>query len=169
MVIWFNQTRFKEEMLHTYTSSSSSCHAANTDFPDSLAIGLYPPLLPASPLDYILCPYKAVLAGRLKLAHPCEGVHWRTSLISSSLLLPQCPASLFRLIWMVLEMGGRWPYSCCFAGCCFQNLFIMTRSIFVQFFRLVFSLNAWSASMWCIHIVELTQPLLGKNAFYFFG
>ena len=29
------------------------------------------------------------------------------------------------------EMGGRWPYSYCFVGCCFQDLFNITRSIFV--------------------------------------
>ena len=52
----------------------------------------------------------------------------------SSFLLPQqCPACLVRLIGMVLEMGDRWPYSCCFAGCWFQGLFNIVRSILVQF------------------------------------
>ena len=32
--------------------------------------------------------------------------------------------SLFnRLTSMVSEMGGKWPYSCCFTGFCFQDLF----------------------------------------------
>ena len=26
------------------------------------------------------------------------------------------------LTWMVCEMGSRWLYSCCFVGCCFQDL-----------------------------------------------
>ena len=72
-----------------------------------------------------LCPvYKAVvavLAGRTTLAHPCEGVHRRMILISSSLLLQRCPAYILRLIWMVLEIGGKCPYNCCFVGCCFQD------------------------------------------------
>ena len=34
-----------------------------------------------------------------------------TSLMSSFLLLQQCPACLVRLTWIVFVMGGRWPYS----------------------------------------------------------
>ena len=41
--------------------SSSSCHAASTDLDDSLAIYLYHPSLPVGPLEYILCPYRAVV------------------------------------------------------------------------------------------------------------
>ena len=43
--------------------------------------------------------------------------------MSSSLLLQQCPACLVCLILIVLVMGSRWPYSCCFVGCCLQDLF----------------------------------------------
>ena len=57
-----------------------------------------------------------VLAGRPTLAHPCEGVNRSTSLLSSPLLLQQCPACLIRLIWIVFVKGGRWPYSCCICG-----------------------------------------------------
>ena len=63
-------------------------------------------------------------------------------------------------------MGGRWPYSCCFVGCCFQHLFNMTCGILVQF-RLTFSLYALSVSLWCIHIVELTRSQLGENYVFF--
>ena len=84
------------------------------------------------------------------------------SLISSFLLLQQCPACLVRLIWIVLKIGGMWPYSCCFVGCCYENLLNITCSILLQS-RLAFSLYGLSASMWCIHIVELTRPLLGKK------
>ena len=52
--------------------------------------------------------------------------------MSSFLLLQQCPTCRVCLIWMVLEMGGRWPYSYCFVGSCFQDLFIAVGSIFVQ-------------------------------------
>ena len=43
------------------------------------------------------------------------------SIMSSSLLLQLCPAFLVHLIWMILEMGGRWLYSHCFLECCFQD------------------------------------------------
>ena len=55
-----------------YSSSSSSSHAANTDFPDSLSPSpAYHPSLPVGVLDYILCPYRAVV-GKFFLV----GQHW---------------------------------------------------------------------------------------------
>ena len=42
--------------------------------------------------------------------------------MSLSLLLQQCPACLVRLTCIVFVMGGRWPYSWCFVGCCCQEL-----------------------------------------------
>ena len=69
-----------------------------------------------------------VRASRPAFVRPYEGVHRSTSLMSSSLLLQQCPACLVRL---VLMMGGKWPYSWCFVGCCLQDLFNIARSIFV--------------------------------------
>ena len=64
-----------------------------------------------------------VWASRPAFAQPYVGVHRSTSLMSSSLLLQQCPACLVHLTWIVFVMGGRWPYSWCVVGCCFQNLF----------------------------------------------
>ena len=61
------------------------------------------------------------------LVYPCVGVHLRMSLMSLSLLHLQCPTCL---IWMVCVMGGKWPYSCCFVGCCFQELFKIACNIF---------------------------------------
>ena len=69
-----------------------------------------------------------VRAGRPAFAWPCMGVHKSTSLMSSSLLLQQCPACLARLTWIVLVIGGRWPYSCCLVACCHQDLFKIARS-----------------------------------------
>ena len=52
---------------------------------------------------------------------------------------PKCQAYLAPLTWtgkrskICCEMGGKWPYSCCFVGCCFKNLFKAACSIFVQF------------------------------------
>ena len=64
-----------------------------------------------------------VRAGRPAFARPCVGVHKSTSLMSSSLLLQQCPTCLVRLTWIVFVIGGRWPYSWCLVGCCHQDLF----------------------------------------------
>ena len=68
-----------------------------------------------------------VRAGRPAFARPYVGVHRSTSLMSSSLLLQQCPACLVRLTWIVFVMGGRWPYSWCLVGCCRQDLFNIAR------------------------------------------
>ena len=60
-----------------------------------------------------------VRAGQSAFARPCEGVHRSTLLMSSSILLQQCPACLVRLILIAFVMGGsRCPYCCCFVGCC---------------------------------------------------
>ena len=52
-----------------------------------------------------------VRASRPAFARPCVGIHKSKSLMSSSLLLQQCPACLVRLTWIVFVIGGRWPYS----------------------------------------------------------
>ena len=52
-----------------------------------------------------------VRAGLPAFAWSYAGVHRSTSLMSSSLLLQQCPACLVCLAWIVFMMGGRWPYS----------------------------------------------------------
>ena len=80
-----------------------------------------------------------------------KGVHRSTWLMSVFLLLQQYPAFVVHLIWIALEIGGRWPYNCYF-GLCSSHL--------------DFSMYASSASMWCIHIVELIKPLLGRNCVF---
>ena len=72
-----------------------------------------------------------VRAGRPAFARPWVGIHKSTSLMSSSLLLQQCPACLVRLTWIVFVIGGRWPYSWCLVGWCCQDLFRIARSILV--------------------------------------
>ena len=59
---------------------------------------------------------KYVWAGRPAFAWPYAGVHRSTSLMSSYLLLQQCPACLVRLAWIVFVMGVRWLYSLCLVG-----------------------------------------------------
>ena len=99
----------------------------------SLATRLSRLSLLAGLLAYIMCPHRAavVIAGRLTLARPYERIQKRTSLMSLSLLLQKCQVYLIRPSRMVLKMGGKWPYSCCFVGCCFQDVFITARSILV--------------------------------------
>ena len=86
-----------------------------------------------------------VLAGCPAFARPYMGVHRCTSLMSSSLLLQQCPACLVRLTWIVFVMGGRWPYSWCLLGCCRQDLF-----------------------KWCIHTAVSIRTLPGRNCVSFY-
>ena len=147
--------------------SSSSIHAVSTGFLSlslSFSLSLYiyisiPITLPyhllpqADPKDYISCPHRAVVSF-CKSACPSEEVHWRMSRMNSSLLLQQCPACLVRHIWIVLEMGVRWPYCCCFVGCCFRDLFNIVRSILVQFPASFFSLCFVS-----VHIVNLSSDI----------
>ena len=70
-------------------------------------------------------------AGRPAFAPPCEGVHRSTSLMSSFLHIQQCPACLVLLTLIAFVMGGWWPYSCSFVGCCLLGLFNMAHSILV--------------------------------------
>ena len=39
---------------------------------------------------------------------------------------------------MFFEMGSKWPYSCCFMGCCFQDI---ASNILVQFLSSFFSID----------------------------
>ena len=101
-------------------SSTSSSRAASTDIPDPLspflsfiAFGRSSGLHPVSSHN---C-YMYVRAGRPAFAWPYAGVHRSTSLMSSSLLLQQCPACLVRLTCIVFVMGGNRSYSWCLVGC----------------------------------------------------
>ena len=86
-----------------------------------------------------------VRTGRPAFARPYVGVHRSTSLMSSSLLLQQCPACLVRLAWIVFVMGDRWPYSWCGVGCCRQDLFNIARNILVSLPSTFFSSRLVSA------------------------
>ena len=79
-----------------------------------------------------------VRADRPAFARPYVGVHRSTSLMSSSLLLQQCPAYLVRLTWIVFVMGSRGPYSWCFVGCCRQDLTFDKMRHFILFLILIF-------------------------------
>ena len=79
--------------------------------------------------SHICCMY--VRAGRPAFARPYVEVYRSTSLMSSSLLLQQCPTCLVNLTWIVFVMGGRWLYRWCLVGCCRQDLFKIARNILV--------------------------------------
>ena len=80
-----------------------------------------------------------VLAGRPAFAQAYVGVHRSTSLMSSSLLLQQCPACLVRLTWIVFLMGDRWSYSCCFGGSVAARTYSILLAIFLCNCRLASS------------------------------
>ena len=79
-----------------------------------------------------------VRAGRPAFVRPYEGVHRSTSLISSSLLLQQCPACLVGLTWIVFVMEGKWPYSWCLSGVASMTCSILL-AVFLCNCRLAFS------------------------------
>ena len=72
-----------------------------------------------------------VLAGRPAFAQRYVGVDRSTSLMSSSLLLQQCPACLVGLTWIVFHDGRKVAYSWCFVECCRQYFFNIARNILV--------------------------------------
>ena len=95
--------------------------------PSLIAFGRSSGLHPIS--SHSCCMY--VRVGCPTFAWPYVGVHWSTSLMSSSLLLQQCPACLVCLTCIVFVMGGKWPYSWCLVGCCHQDLFNIAFNILV--------------------------------------
>ena len=156
------------EIQGNSTSSSSSSSSRRTISMDNLVL-LSPPSLSsiASGRSSGLHPVSAqsccmqVLAGRLAFARPYERAHRNTSLISSSRLLQQCPTCLVRLTWIVFVMGGKWPYSCCFVGCCLHDLLNIARSNLAQFPSSFFSIGFVS-----VHVVHSYSSFI---AFYFIG
>ena len=75
-----------------------------------IASGRSSRLHPVSSQSY----YIYVRAGRPAFARSYVGVHRSTSLMSSPLLLQQCPACLFCLTWIVFVMVGKWSVNIIF-------------------------------------------------------
>ena len=103
-----------------------------------------------------------VLARRSAFARPYVGVHRSISLMSSFLLLQQCPVCLVRLTWIIFVMVGRWPYSCALWGVSSRTYSIVLAT-FLCNCRLASSPAVLLASKWCIHTAVLTRPLPGRN------
>ena len=74
--------------------------------------------------------------------------------MSSSLLFQQYPSCLVFLTWIVLVMGGKWLYNCCFVGCCLQDLFSISRSILAYMLSSFFSVRFVS-----VHVVHLYNSI----------
>ena len=92
-----------------------------------IAFGWSSGLHPVS--SHSCCMY--VRAGRPAFVWQYAGVHRSTSLMSSSLLLQQCPACMALLTCIVFVMGSKWPYSWCLVGCYRQDLFNIALNILV--------------------------------------
>ena len=73
-----------------------------------------------------------VFAGRLTLVLIYVGAHWRTAFMRSSFSSLQFRGCLGRS-YRLFEMRSKWPYSCCFVGCCFQDLFKTARNVLVYY------------------------------------
>ena len=65
--------------------------------------------------------------------------------MTSSLFLQRCLSYLVCLTWIVCKTEGRWPYSYCFAKCCFQSLFNTVRRILVYLPSSFFTMHFLSA------------------------
>ena len=114
-----------------------------------IASGMSSGLHPVS--SHSCCMY--VLAGRPAFARPYVGIHRSTSLMSSSLLLQQCPSCLVRLtlIVFVMTVGALWGVA---ARTC-----LILLATFLCSCRLASS----QALLWCIHTAVSTRLLLGRN------
>ena len=129
------------------------------------AIHPYQPSYWGSPLDSLLCLHRA---DRYKFLLVGESMG-KKSLLSSSLLLYQCPTCLDCLSWMACGMGGKWLYNCCFLGCCFVqksmqypcivpiNIFFNHFVIFqvVQLYSCTDMATAWKNSWFLYSYVNL--------------
>ena len=84
------------------------------------------PSIPEGLPDYILCLYRAVESWFL-----LDSQHWH---IRVKGFVRECclwfHLCLVRLIWVVLEIGGKYLYSYFFIGCWFQDLFYIAGSIY---------------------------------------
>ena len=140
--------RLKNVYIYIYIYISSS-HAASMDIPDPPS-----PLLPI--VHRLWQVFRATSRILTELLYVCSRwlscfcsaicrVHRSTSLMSSYLALQQCSACLFHLAWIVFVMGGRWPYSWCFVGCCLQDLFNIARNIFSSRFVSVQVVHPYSS------------------------
>ena len=110
--------------------ASSSCHASSTDFLDSPL-----PLISIVHRFWQVFSVTSCVHTELLLISSS----WPSNTFSSMWRGPEenvtyefvSPAFLVCRTWMVLKRGGRWSYSCCFVGCCYQELFNISHHLVV--------------------------------------
>ena len=113
----------------------SSCGATRMNFPNSLlpSISIIHRFWQVFQATFHLC-RELLLISSSWLSYTCASM-WSSSLenIAYEFVFapPEMSCMSCCLIWIDFEMGGRWPYSCCFTGCCFQDLFNIAHSILV--------------------------------------
>ena len=108
--LWVNSHHHHHVVLVARISLTLSRHFSLSFIASGRSSGLHP-----------VSSHSCWMYVRPAFARPYVGVHKSTLLMSSSLLLQQCPACLIRLTWIVFVIGGRWPYSWCLVGCCHQE------------------------------------------------
>ena len=115
----------------------------------------------------IQCWCKYAIAGQPILVCLCVGVHRRTSPISLHLFLLQCLVCLLCYTWLICEMGGTWPYSCCLVGLLPGFVQDITQHSLCSP-HLAFSVCILLVFMWCINVVVWTLLQLGRNSVLFY-
>ena len=145
---------------HHHVTPSARIFLTVSRYPSllSIASGRYFCLYPVSAQS--CCMY--VRAGRPAFSHPCEGVHKSTSLMSSSLLLQQCPACLVRLTLIIFVTGGSGLTVAVLWGAVSRTCSILLAA-FLCNCRQASSPYVLLASTWCIHIAVSILQLLGRN------
>ena len=103
-----------------------------------------------------------VRAGRPAFTRPYVGVHRSTSLMSSSLLLQQCPACLVHLTWIVFVMGVGGRIVGALWGVAARTCSILLIT-FLCNCHLASSQAVLLAFKLCIHTAVSTWPLPGRN------
>ena len=131
-----------------------------------LATRLYCLSLPAGLPGYILYRHRAAVESSSWLSNFCSSM-WeglQEYIAYDFILTSPAVARMSGLSNLdVFMMGGSWPYSCCFMGCCLQDLFNTARSILVKLLSSFFSISTW-----CIYIAVLIWLLLGNNCISFY-
>ena len=137
-----------------------SRHQHRSPWP-SLATLLHRPSLPLGIQCYILYRHRA---GHPAFARPWDGVHWCMSLMSSPLLLQQCPIYVVRLILIVFVMGGRWRAAAALSGAASRM-----RSILLAVFLCNCRQDFFSICLVSVHVVHPYNSIryLEKTALYF--
>ena len=114
---------------------SSSCRTISMDVPDPLSQPL--PIVRRFRQVFRTTPriYTELLYVGLSWSPCLSSAMWRSPLEYITYeLVPTSPAVSCMSgssSFYSFRVDGRWPYSCCFVGCCFQDVFNIVRSIFV--------------------------------------